>query len=135
MRTLVFNNFVYHIVGLDVHREYSFDHKIKNLELNPQKSSYSVDDFDDNVISLCDDAVSNFIAGNMSKSEERLYDFQNSKSIKEEVIIIDDFLSIASDISSPIAQTGNMRVIPTPVSSASKKDMVPCKHKCKEKNK
>ena len=109
--------------------------------------SFSVDNFDDDLIYYCDNAVSNLSkAKNLEKPERTLDNWLVRKSPdNDQVIYVDDtpIKESPSLVSSPLLYRG-ASVIPTPVSSNSKKEstlpirgagMVPCKHNCKNKKK
>lgn len=111
-------------------------------------TSYSLDDFDDALISHCDEAVNSFCATQIQKKSQNTLDnwlIRNDDVIDDVIYIDDDTIKPghSSIISSPLISK-EVYLIPTPVSSNAKKDlhqpklgndMVPCKHKCKNKNK
>lgn len=137
--------FIYNkIVGLDIHQEYTLNKAGTKPKL---ENSYSVDDFDEALISHCDNAVSSLSNTQIIEKSEKMMD---NWLIRKD-LTVDDVIYIDDDapkqgpfsISSPLMSRG-INSIPTPVSSNSKKnispsslepDMVPCKHKCKNKKK
>lgn len=129
-------------MGLDIHEEYCFD---KAGSIRKLDHSYSVDDFDDALISYCDDAISTFCHTQTKENSKSVLDnwlIRKDPALDDVIYIDDDTVKPGpSSISSPLLSKG-VYVIPTPVSSNSKKDlhppklgndMVPCKHKCKNK--